>query len=192
MAATEHLSASQRGKIRRLSQPKDLAPDEEGGELNVVPFLDIITNVLMFVLATVSVTFTAIIDTNPPRLGGSGGRPPTVPTLSLNIVVLQDGFLISAVGRRIAPGCTGEGSGLAVGKKDGNYDYEALTDCAKKLKALSADFASECQATVTANGDIPYQTIVSTLDAIRGKPLGEKEACTAEHMFPQINFGVPR
>ena len=55
----EKLSAQQRSKIRRLSQPKELAPDEEGGELNIVPFLDIITNVLMFVLATVTVTFTA-------------------------------------------------------------------------------------------------------------------------------------
>ena len=49
----EKLSAAQRSKIRRLSQPKELAPDEEGGELNIVPFLDIITNVMMFVLATV-------------------------------------------------------------------------------------------------------------------------------------------
>ena len=60
--ASEKLSAAQRSKIRRLSQPKEHAPDEAGGELNIVPFLDIITNVLMFVLATISVTFTATID----------------------------------------------------------------------------------------------------------------------------------
>ena len=53
MSADEKLSAAQRSKIRRLSAPKELAPDEEGGELNIVPFLDIVTNVLMFVLATV-------------------------------------------------------------------------------------------------------------------------------------------
>ena len=61
----EKLSAAQRSKIRRLSQPKELSPDEEGGELNIVPFLDIIMNVLMFVLATVSVTFTSSFDTVP-------------------------------------------------------------------------------------------------------------------------------
>ena len=68
----ERLSASQRSKIRRLSAPRELSPDEEGGELNIVPFLDIITNVLMFVLATVSVTFTATIDSFPPKRGGRG------------------------------------------------------------------------------------------------------------------------
>ncbi len=55
------LTVAQRSKIRRLSQPKELAPDEEGGELNIVPFLDIVVNILIFVLATVAVTFTASI-----------------------------------------------------------------------------------------------------------------------------------
>ena len=44
------LTTAQRSKIRRLSQPKELTPDEEGGELNIVPFLDIIMNILIFVL----------------------------------------------------------------------------------------------------------------------------------------------
>ena len=78
----ERLSAQQRSKIRRLSTPRELAPDEEGGELNIVPFLDIITNVLMFVLATIAVTFTTMIETQPPRASGSSARPPTKPSLS--------------------------------------------------------------------------------------------------------------
>ena len=69
MAEEEKLSASQRAKIRRLSTPQEMDPAEEGGELNIVPFLDIITNVLMFVLATVSVIFTATIDSSPPSRG---------------------------------------------------------------------------------------------------------------------------
>jgi biopolymer transport protein ExbD len=186
-AEVEQLSAAQRGKVRRLSHPKELAPDEEGGELNVVPFLDIITNVLMFVLATVTVTFTTMIDTAPPKLGGSGGRPPTTPTLSLNVVILRDGFLISAVGQRIATGCTGPGAGLAVGltadKKD--YDYKSLTDCVKKLKALSEDFKPERQATIAANADIPYQAVISTIDALRKDDAGNE-------LFPEIMFGVPK
>ena len=35
MAEAIQLSAAQRGKVRRLSQPRELAPDEEGGELNI-------------------------------------------------------------------------------------------------------------------------------------------------------------
>jgi biopolymer transport protein TolR len=186
MAAEEKLSAAQRGKVRRLSQPKELAPDEEGGELNIVPFLDIITNVMMFVLATISVTFMTMIDSTPPRISGGNTRPPTTPTLSLNILILNDGFVVSILGgRRIGPGCASEGAGFAVGKKsDGsNYDFDQLTECVTRLKNLSPDFAGERQATISANGDIKYQTIISTIDAIR-KSNDNKE------LFPEVFFGV--
>ena len=68
--ANERLSTAQIGKIRRLSQPRELSPDEEGGELNIVPYLDIVVNILMFVLSTLAVTFTATIETLPPASGG--------------------------------------------------------------------------------------------------------------------------
>src|SRR5450631_2604560 len=98
------LTTAQRSKIRRLSQPKELAPDEEGGELNIVPFLDIIMNVLMFVLATVTTTFLATIDTFPPARGGRGGKPNQV-SLGLTVIVVPDGFAVKAKGGSIAPGC---------------------------------------------------------------------------------------
>src|ERR1700757_2516543 len=115
MPDTEKLSAAQRSRVRRLSMPRELSPDEEGGELNIVPFLDIITNVLMFVLATITVTFTTMIDSQPPRASGSSARPPTKPSLSLNIIVIDKGFIISAFGQRIGEGCQGPGSGVAEG-----------------------------------------------------------------------------
>src|SRR6185312_8232757 len=120
--AEERLSAAQRGKIRRLTEPKELAPDEEGGELNIVPFLDIIMNVLMFVLATVSVTFTATIDTSPPRAGGRSAKTPDTPSLGLTVIVVPEGFSVKARGGNVAAGCNDTGPGLAVGKRDGNYD----------------------------------------------------------------------
>jgi biopolymer transport protein TolR len=183
------LSASQRSRIRRLSMPRELSPDEEGGELNIIPFLDIITNVLMFVLATITVTFTTMIDSQPPRSGGPSSRPPTKPTLSLNIVIVDKGFIVSAFGTRIGEGCQGPGSGLAVGLKstDGrqDYDYGLLTQCAKRLKNQVPEAADETAATLTANKDVPYQVIIGTVDAIR-------RADDGQELFPDINFGVPK
>src|SRR6185369_16475547 len=68
------LSAAQRSKIRRLSNPVEPAPGEEAGELNVVPYLDIITNIMMFVLASVAVSVIATIATTPPAIGGGKVR----------------------------------------------------------------------------------------------------------------------
>jgi biopolymer transport protein ExbD len=182
--ATEQLSAQQRSKVRRLSEPKELAPDEEGGELNIVPFLDIITNVLMFVLATVTVTFTATIDTYPPR-AGTGARAPTTPTLGLTILIVPDGFSMKARGGNVAPGCNDTGPGIAIGKKADDYDYDALKACAEKLKGAAPEFKDEMGVTISANPPIPYQTVIGTMDAVRSDSKGDP-------MFPDVSFGVAR
>ena len=184
MSADEKLSAAQRSKIRRLSAPKELAPDEEGGELNIVPFLDIVTNVLMFVLATVSVTFTATIDTFPPRAGGAG-RPPTTPTLGLTILVVPDGFSLKARGGNVAPGCNDTGPGIAIPKTSADYDYDALKACAVKLKGASVDFKDETRVTISGNPPIPYQVIIGVMDAVRKNNEGED-------LFPEVAFGIAR
>ncbi len=182
--AEEKLSAAQRSKIRRLSAPRELAADEEGGELNIVPFLDIVMNVLMFVLATVSVTFTATIDTLPPR-AGSGARAPTAPTLGLTVLVVPDGFSLKARGGNVAPGCNDTGPGIAVPRRDNDYDYDALKACATKLKGASSDFREETGVTISANPSIPYQAVISTMDAVRNNEQGEP-------LFPEVSFGIAR
>lgn len=183
--ATEKLSAAQRSKIRRLSAPKEHAPDEAGGELNIVPFLDIITNVLMFVLATISVTFTATIDTYPPRAGAGAARTLNTPTLSLTVLVVPDGFSLKARGGNVAPGCADTGPGVAIPTKNGEYDFAALKACATKLKAAAPEFKDEMGVTISANPPIPYQVVISTMDAVRKNEAGED-------LFPEVTFGVAR
>jgi biopolymer transport protein ExbD len=182
----EQLSAAQRSKVRRLSQPKEAEEGEEAGELNIVPFLDIITNVMMFVLASVAVTFTATIDSTPPSLGGKGVRA-TVQSNALNLAVfvVNEGFSLKASGGNIATGCNAPGPGLAIPKQGNDYDYASLTDCAKKLKDASSEFKDETQVTITANPGIDYQTLIRAIDALRRSKEGED-------LFPDVHFGVPR
>jgi biopolymer transport protein ExbD len=180
------LSTAQVARIRRLSQPKELTPDEEGGELNIVPFLDIIMNILIFVLATVSVTFTATIETQPPASGGSGIRQKIESkALNLTVLVVNEGFSLKAAGGNVAAGCEGVGPGIAIPSKGTVYDYAGLTDCAAKLKASSSDFADESQVYISANPGTDYQTLISTIDALRTTRRGEP-------LFTDVNFKVPR
>jgi biopolymer transport protein TolR len=176
------LSASQRAKIRRLSAPAESAPEDEGGELNVVPFLDIITNVLMFVLATVAITFTATIDATPPRRGPC---PPVEPTLGLTVLVVPDGFSVKAKGGNVAPGCVDTGAGLVVPKRGADYDYDALKACAIRLKGSASAFADERDVTISANAQVPYEVVIATLDAMRRTDSGGE-------LFPMVSFGVAR
>ncbi len=183
--AEETLSAAQRGKIRRLSQPRELAADEEGGELNIVPFLDIIMNVLMFVLATVAVTFTATIDSFPPKRGGRGGGP-TTPTLGLTVIVVPEGFSVKAHGGSIAPGCHDTGSGITIPKTSNGFDYAGLKQCVATVKKESPEeVQGETSVTLSANPNIPYQIVISAIDAVRKDDQGND-------LFPDVQFGVSR
>ena len=180
------LSAAQRAKVRRLSEPREVAPDEEGGELNIVPFLDIIVNVLIFVLATVAVTFTASIETTPPASRGAGVRKEIESTaLNLTVFIVNEGFSIKASGGNVAPGCQGVGPGVAIAKKEAKYDFAALNRCAAKLKASNTDFADERQVYITANPGTPFQTVISVIDALRVDSANPKRV-----LFDNVNFKV--
>ena len=180
------LSAAQRSKIRRLSQPKEPDAGEEAGELNVVPYLDIITNVMMFVLASVSVTFVTSIDTEPPSIGGGKVRSEiSSKALNLSAFITSQGISLKTSGGNIAPGCESAGAGVTIPKLEGDqYDLTSLTACAKRLKNANPDFKEETQVTIAANPNIEFQTIIGVMDALRKD--GEEE------LFPDVHFGVPR
>jgi biopolymer transport protein TolR len=179
------LSAAQRSRIRRLSQPREPDPGEEAGELNVVPYLDIITNILMFVLASVSVTFVASVDTTPPSIGGGKVRTELASrALNLSVFVTSQGVSLKTSGGNIATGCQDVGSGITVPKKGDSYDFPGITACAKRLKNARDEFKSETQVSITANPGIDYKTIIDVMDALRSD--GQEE------LFPDVHFGVAR
>ena len=69
-------------------------------------------NILIFVLATVAVTFTSSIETTPPASRSSGVRS-DMPSEALNLTVLivNEGFSLKASGGNVATGCQGVGPG---------------------------------------------------------------------------------
>ena len=189
MTQSRPLSAAQRAKIRRLSAPRELSPDEEGGELNIVPFLDIIVNILIFVLATVAVTFTTTIETTPPASNQGAGVRKQLDNSALNLTVLvvSEGFSLKASGGNIAPGCETVGPGIAVPKRNGQHDFRELNRCVAKLKSSSADFEDETQASIAANPGVDYATVIGVMDALRND-----SANPSRFLFPNISFKVPR
>ena len=179
------LSAAQRSRIRRLSRPKDMEPGDDAGELNIVPFLDIIMNVLMFVLATVTTTFIASIDTTPPSIGTGKVRADiSSKALSLSALITAQGVSLKTSGGNIATGCAQVGSGITVPKQADRYDLASITTCAKQLKNAKPEFKEETQVTITANPDIDLQSVIDVMDALRQD--------ADEELFPDVHFGVAR
>jgi biopolymer transport protein ExbD len=199
------LTAAQRSKIRRLSQPKELSPEDEAGELNIVPFLDIITNVLMFVLASLAVTFTLELTASPPQKPQGGFRQnPTEASLNLAVMILPNGYFVKGKGGSYSPGCKATVNGgsapptvplisaTAAESVDGKkFDPDSLKECLVQIKSA---FPDESQVILIANPDVPAQEIVRVMDVVRDYCLDKGKSCTEGknigELFPNILFGV--
>ncbi len=175
------LAPNQRARIRRLSAPKDAEPGEESGELNVVPYLDIIMNVMMFMLAAVSIVFVSTVGAQ-----AAAANPRLVPDsahgLHLTALVTRDGIGLTTSGGHVAPGCEGIGAGVTIPKRNGAHDLTGLTACVRSIKGARADPAAESQITLTASPDVAYDDVIAVMDAVRADASGE--------LFPTVAFGV--
>jgi len=179
------LSAAQRSRIRRLSAPREPEPGDEAGELNVVPYLDIIMNILMFVLASVSVSFIGTIESTPPAIGGNKVRTEiSSKALNLSAWITAQGVSLKTSSGNVATGCTDYGTGITVPKAGEEYDLKGLTLCAKHLKSANPAYKEETQVSITASNNIEYKTVIDVMDALRSD--GEEE------LFPEVHFGAAR
>jgi biopolymer transport protein ExbD len=142
-----------RAKLRRVrAESADAA--EEGGELNLVPYLDIVTNVIMFLLATTA--FVAAL--GDVRIAAAETGPgPGVPELSLSVTVTDRGFTVA----------TFDAVEPLIPKRNGSYDFAALSTRLDEIKRSTAG-RDESRATLNAAPAISYEVVVSTLDAMRG------------------------
>jgi biopolymer transport protein ExbD len=160
------IDAVARMKISRKSKPKELSPDEEGGELNIIPYLDIVVNIIMFLLATtvVAVSLTNI-NVSSPSIGAGGAGGGEEQSLNLTVTVTDQGFTVAASGGVLTAGCQRTGPPPTVAKLPTGYDFEGLTRCVSEVKRT---FPDETRVIVAANPEVPYETIVQSLDALRG------------------------
>ncbi len=154
--------------------------EEEAGELNLVPYMDIVTNIIIFLLASV-VNQVALgnINVSVPSISQGGGAsenepPPEKPPLNLTVTVGAGGFVIAA-----------SGGVLPVIPKlpNGQYDYPSLTSKLKEIKS-NPDNAQETKANFNADANIPYDIVVATLDAMR------QDEATGKILFPDVAFAA--
>ena len=160
--------------MRRMREHVEEAEDE-GGELNLVPYLDIITNIIIFLLASVAynVNFGNVNVTLPTLSSGSGAvaEEPQKPPLNLTVTAGASGFTIGASGGILAPIPKLPG---------GRYDFKALTARLMEIKEQEKD---ETKVTFNADAHIQYEVVVETLDAMRVAPDGKE-------LFPDVVFAA--
>jgi biopolymer transport protein ExbD len=161
--------------MRRLRAESDEV-EEEHGEINLVPYMDIVTNIIIFLLASVvqNVTFGNVNVTSP-TIASGGGAAVEEPEHQLNLTVLAGGtgFTIGAAGGMLP---------IIPKLPNGQYDYKALTVKLMEIKA-SPENAAETKATFNADATTPYDIVIHTLDAMRIDTAGKR-------LFPDVVFAT--
>jgi biopolymer transport protein ExbD len=149
-----------RGRKRRRQE------DMETGELNIVPYLDIVTNLVMFLLqATTTAVSLGEIATKLPATGAGGApeppKPDEKPPLRLTVVLGEKGYTIAGAENVLAGG---GGDGPTLPKINNEYDYLGLTKIMVNVKKA---FPKETQAFIVPEDPVQYGALVSTMDAMR-------------------------
>lgn len=155
------LSPSQRARVRRATHVREPDPSEQTGELNIVPLLDIVVNLMLFLLATTAAVMTlAQEDVSMPGICRGQNCPPPRESIHLSVTVTDASIHVSAEGGHLAPGCEGVGAGPAVP----GHDYEALAAC---LARVHQRFPDETDLTLSADPEVPFEELVRAMDAAR-------------------------
>ena len=161
----------------------------EIGELNIVPYLDILMNLIMFMLLSITgLSAFGILNVNAPNYGPSAAVADEgdKPKLLLSVLISKRGFYVAATG-----GVLGQSQGPANPAEAppsipktamGEYDYNALTQSMVNVKK---EFPNESKVIVGAEGDIPYEVLVQTMDAIRETPGKDRKL-----LFTDVTLGA--
>lgn len=182
------MTAGQHALVKRKSRPKEIDPAEEGGELNIVPFLDIITNILMFILATITTVFTATLPVPAPRSSNGPGTSAQSDEITITVKITREGYIVGAPGGFLQPGCRSvSAAALTVPLQGGQPDTVGLNQCMQTIRnnpEWAAQLRERHNVNIAVNGEVPYSVLVATLDAVRETRAG------AHDMFYEPTLGL--
>jgi len=159
----------------RSSGGHEMGMEGTEGELNLVPYLDIMINLVMFLLFSFQIVAELnMINVNAPSYGGA---PAAGASEEKKEVVVK--LLVSKVGYKILFSDNTLPTVEVPKLNATEYDNKGLTE---QLVRVKGEYSLGTKVVVTAESDIPYALIVDALDAARMD--GESE------LFPDVVLAV--
>ncbi|MCY0986832.1 biopolymer transporter ExbD [Nannocystis sp. ILAH1] len=154
--------------------------EEEEIEANLLPVMNVMFLMIPALLMAMEFAQMASINVSPPKFAAAAQQKDEQEKkdekpLNLKVFVMEDGFRVSADGQQegAEAGKSQDSKAPTIGlAKQGaplndyeRYDYAQLESKAKSYKQL---FPNEVVVTVSAEANIPMQSIIMTMDALAG------------------------
>lgn len=145
------------------------APADEPGELNVIPYLDILMNLIIFVLLSMTGLATwGVVNATAPALARPGDGPAPPPVVQLSVLVSRGGFTVATADEVVL--------------RTPALDPVALRAGLVRLKAT---LPATTKVFIAADAEVPFETLVATMDAAR-------ETDDHHALFPDVSLAVPQ
>jgi biopolymer transport protein ExbD len=169
--------------------------EEHAGELNIVPYLDVVTNLVMFMLLSITgLIALGVVNVSAPKISAEGtpAADAAAPRLLLTVAISKSGFYVAGAGG-VLGGAADQPTVDAtrpptVPLKDGRHDYAALTELLAKVKDR---YPNETNVILSADPDIPYDVLVHTMDAAREVRVKRPDGTTERRpMFFDVSLSL--
>lgn len=146
-----------------------------GDSLNLVPMIDIFTVLVSFLLMTAVFDPTSVLQLDLPA--PSSSAQPLPPGLQLEITVRA---------KRLEVGDRDGGILKSLPNTPDGYDIPALSNFLKRVKA---EFPDKTEATVLLEPDVPYDSMVQVMDAVRSAEQMQDGRLVEGELFVNISIG---
>lgn len=183
-------AAQVRSKARAAMKRREEEIEQEeieGGEINLIPYLDIVTNLMLFLLASITTGLilgqlnTTLPDRGPSQAAMADPNPNDKPEdkpLKLVVSVTKKEILVWSITglegtlsepRARIPRVADAGTTEPIPAFDYKALNTALVEIATRRWKGKPRAMPTYQAILMADGDMPYGTIITTMDAMRCK-----------------------
>jgi biopolymer transport protein ExbD len=144
--------------------------EEHTGELNIVPYLDVVVNLVMFMLLSMTGLITlGVLNVSAPKLGGdaaAAGAADAQPKLLLTVAIGRQGFYVAGANGVLGADAPSPDAARppTIPLRDGKYDYATLS---AQMKRIKEQFPNESAVILSADPDVLYDVLIQTMDACR-------------------------
>ena len=161
---------SVRSRVRRSNR--------EAPELNITAFMNLMVVLVPFLLISAVFSHLAILELNlPPDSKAQNDQQQKKKVRNFEIIVRKDRIVVSdTIGGPIK----------SIDNVDGKHDFAALSALLVKVKSK---FPEKQNISILLEPDVPYDTLVQTMDTARVIKQKENGVLVPKELFPQIAIG---
>jgi biopolymer transport protein ExbD len=179
-----------------MSAGADLGEEEAGGpsnvfgeavvapvQLNLTALMDILSNLLFFLLAAFGATIVMVINgTVPVQSADESGVADTNRAVTISVNVQKEGFQVAALGTAFTQEEL-DAMGRTIRLHGKTHDFAALT---AHLKDIKQKFPKSDTVILTPDPGLKYEVLVRTMDAAREYEAKEGVAMRMVALFPTV------